>query len=169
MIFARSSILSVLLFGLCGELLMAQPVTTTSNATPAGCGQNCHHPLPAVGTGWDLPGWRGKPYSDPGAAGCRCGRHGQVTYYDFSSHWASPWSVWADRGPKSSTARPRLRDNLDHLAQIRLLPDVRRDNGYRGSNCDPYGHLGLSRRPQPLPSESSLTDRQSSSRRVPSQ
>ena len=51
-----------------------------------------------------------------------------------------------------NTTQPRPRDLLEVFGNIRLLPDVRRDNGYSGPHCDPYGRLGDSRRGVVAPS-----------------
>lgn len=98
-------------------------------------------------------GWRGQPWSDCNSGGCRCGKKCGLTQYNFSSHWPSPFSVFSDHGrhgtkwrKSADTTHPRLRDKLDILAHVRLLPPVRKDNGYCGRFCDPYGLLGQSRR-----------------------
>lgn len=109
---------------------------------------NCNHELPGI----DLPGFRGQPYRDTLAGGCRCGHKSELTYYNAYWHWPSPFSVLLDHGrygdqyrSTADTTCPRLRDCLEPLAQVRLAPPVRTDNGYAGPHCDPYGYLGVSR------------------------
>ncbi len=110
---------------------------------------SCSNNVPYV----NVPGWRGQPYQSCPVGGCQCGKHSKLTYYNFSTHWASPWSVLFDYGPsgdksrpRASTVYPRHRDKIEVFAGIRLLPDVRKDNGYCGPCCDPWGYLGESRR-----------------------
>jgi hypothetical protein len=93
----------------------------------------------------------GRPWTDPLSGGCRCGKYSNWTNLNYSSAWTSPFSVWLDYGPKGNgqratadTRNPRLRDGLDTLADVRLLPPVRKDNGHTGCYCDPYGQLGRS-------------------------
>ncbi len=122
---------------------------------------NCNHNLPHK----DAYGWRGNPWRDRDLGGCRCGKHTGKTYYNASHHWPSPWSVLIDHGrngrrwgPCTDTTKPRLRDHLDVLANIRLLPNPRCDNGYEGPHCDPWGFVGASRRGVPLATPESLAE-----------
>ena len=110
--------------------------------------RNCEHNLPKV----KLPGFKGQPYRSQPLGGCPCGKRSKWTNYNFHAHWHSPFSVILDHGvhgkewrPSADTTQPRLRDCLDIFANVKLLPDVRCDNGYEGPHCDPYGHLGASR------------------------
>ncbi len=119
-----------------------------ADPAPSAICPNCDHQLPRL----DLPGWRGQPWRAKAIGGCRCGRSHGSTHHNFDSHWAAPFSVLIDHGckgcrtPRSAdTTNPRARDGLDRLASLRVLPPVRSDNGYSGTDCDPYGYLGVSR------------------------
>lgn len=119
----------------------------TAGSPCANACEICSHRIPRG----RLPGWMGRPWEEPVSGGCRCGKYSQWTNLNFSSAWTSPFSVWLDYGPQGNllretadTRNPRMRDCLDSLAGIRLLPPVRKDNGYSGYYCDPFGHVGRS-------------------------
>lgn len=112
---------------------------------------NCNHRLPRV----NVCGWKGHPWRDKELGGCRCGKKSPLTFYNFDCHWPAPFSVVLDHGcsgrarrATTDTTQPRLRDCLDCLADFRLLPPVRRDNGHTGPGCDPFGYVGRSRQGQ---------------------
>lgn len=111
-----------------------------------------------------LPGWRGRPYRDRTlACGVECENryaqsHGRVWETDIHPHWPRPFSsFWDSRFPGSCCPHAEhpsgmgsckscghLLDRLDPLANIKLLPSPRHDNGYCGPGRDPFGKLGLS-------------------------
>ena len=110
---------------------------------------NCNHELPRL----NLKGWKGQPHRDKRPGGCKCGKKKGLTWYNAYHHWPNPWSVLLDHGRDgrgwgkfTDTTCPRKRDCLDVLANIRLSGPVRKDNGYFGPHCDPYGLPGKSRR-----------------------
>lgn len=128
----------------CQEYCSNYMDSISSNSCPS-----CTQQLPTC----DKNGWMGQPWSDTPPGGCECGNHRKLTNYNFSSHWPAPFSVVMDyakggnhRHRMSDTRNTRLRDKLDALANFRLLAPVRRDNGYCGPDCDPFGHVGQSRR-----------------------
>ncbi len=110
---------------------------------------NCNHQIPRA----NCYGWRGQPYYERMDEVCSCEHKRGLSFKNLSVHWPSPFSVYVDHScfgdvcrTSSNTMVPRFRDCLDRLANIRLLPPVRRDSGYCGPDCDPYGLLGESRR-----------------------
>ena len=110
---------------------------------------NCNHQISRA----NCYGWRGQPYYEPTDEVCCCHRRPGLSFKNLSVHWPSPFSVYLDHScfgddcrKTTNTTTSRFRDCLDHLANIHLLPPVRRDSGFGGPDCDPYGLLGESRR-----------------------
>lgn len=124
-------------------------------------------PLPT--NRWQLPGWRGAPYTDQrlSCRNCKWGRSGNGCQpsnrpgISASVHWPRPFSsFWSDSFPGHSgphSCHPsgmsnrrsagHVFDALDPLADLKLFPSPRRDSGYFGNQCDPYGKLGRSQQP----------------------
>lgn len=109
---------------------------------------NCNNEIPCL----DLYGFKGQPYSDKRPGGCQCGKKKGLTWYNAYHHWPNPWSVLMDHGRDgygwgkyTDTTCPRKRDCLDILADVRIACPVRKDSGYFGPHCEPYGLLGKSR------------------------
>lgn len=118
-------------------------------------------------SGVGLPGLAGRPYVDqrlecrnrscPLRGDCHCQPSGSA-FASASPHWPRPFSAFWDQqfpgdccphalhdsGMATRKSCGHLFDRLDPLADIKLLPNVRTDSGYRGPECDPYGKVGLS-------------------------
>ncbi len=110
---------------------------------------NCNHQIPRA----NCYGWRGQPYYEPTDEVCCCNRRPGLSFKDLSVHWPSPFSLYLDHScfgdvcrKTTNTTTFRFRDGLDHLANTHLLSPVRRDSGFGGPDCGPYGLLGESRR-----------------------
>ena len=98
-----------------------------------------------------IPGLFGAPHQPTPIGGCRCNNPNGRFYSQLNPYWPRPMAVLPrinarDNYPTDPCVTPRLRDRMDRLAKVKLLPNVRCDNGYVGPGCDPYGYLGESRR-----------------------
>ena len=109
---------------------------------------NCNNEISRI----DLYGFKGQPWRDERPGGCQCSKKKGITWYNAYHHWPMPWSVLVDHGrggnrwgKYTDTSCPRFRDRLDIFANVRLAPGVRKDSGYFGPECEPYGLLGKSR------------------------
>lgn len=121
-----------------------------------------------------LPGWRGQPYADK-VLGCENCRHNQnysacrscwdcpdSSNRHWSIHWPRPFSNFWDQhfpgqccdhafhrsGMGTRKSCGHFFDCLQPLSDIKLLESPRRDSGYCGPECDPYGKLGASGYPK---------------------
>jgi hypothetical protein len=113
----------------------------------------CTHPAATrPRTKLDLPGVRGRPYQDKEPGGCLCGKKCCPKCNQFSVYWPRPFSARLDeKFPKHAAKRQSfcqkksILDVFDHCHNFELIPYRRKDNGYCGRGCDPYGCLGESR------------------------
>ena len=97
-------------------------------------------------------GTRGRPYQEKELGGCQCDSKHPWKNPDFSVHWPRPFSAKWDEGHPESAARryspcpqKRVVDVFDRLATFKLIDYQRKDNGFSGPDCDPYGCLGESK------------------------
>ena len=90
-----------------------------------------------------LPGFNGHPYDDRQACGVRCNYPClRLPFPNFSPHWPRPWHDKSCYIAPGCPVPSQPRDELDWLADIKLSNFKRKDSGYAGCYCDPYGMTG---------------------------
>ena len=102
--------------------------------------------VPAESGLWKLPGYGGQPARVSTKRtrlieSSLCS--GSANY--FSWNWEAPFKVkrtnYGYGCPYlNSTMQPSPLDSLNRFAMLKLLPNVRQDNGYCGPGCDGYGY-----------------------------
>ena len=94
-----------------------------------------------------IPGLKGYPYQDPVHNGCLCNHPcRKKKCFRINPHWPSPFANMENYTAPNCPPGKKLRDVFDVLANVKLVPYKRKDSGYRGYYCDPFGKLGESQR-----------------------
>ena len=94
-----------------------------------------------------FPGFNGHPYNDCPGCGVTCGHPClRLKMPNFSPHWPRPFHNKECYIAPGCEVPHQMRDQFDFLAKIKIANFTRKDNGYVGRNCDPFGILGESAR-----------------------
>ena len=95
-----------------------------------------------------IPGLNGHPHEDPIHNACKCNHPCRKRKYpNINPHWPSPFANMEKYTAPNCSPGKRPRDVFDILAKVKLSRYKRKDNGYSGCLCDPYGKLGESLTP----------------------
>lgn len=145
-----------------------------ANLNQGGCfsssafGGSCFGRQYAGGSGCGSPGCP-DPYT---STGCGPIRHPRPyrKLRSFNVHWPRPFSPYFDdwfpgeccghachqSGNATRRSCGHIFDALDRIANVKVVKrNVRKDNGYQGEDCDPYGKLGISNYPIQHPQKNS--------------
>ena len=131
-----------MLYKLIPALILVMTLTTSQSSLAQTVDDCCPKPRPSK-----IPGLHGQPYQDRELGGCCCGRKQNLSP-GFSAYWPRPLTGLQVVNNKDNypfdCPGPRPRDRMDVLANFKLFPNARCDNGYSGPYCDPFGCLGES-------------------------